>query len=94
MNNQTALQEAVRNRHEAIVRIPLDSGANVDARALGGATALQLAAHLGYNRVVQLLMDRGADFHASHGPFGTALNAAVNIHQKFNSRASNVSHAG
>jgi ankyrin repeat protein len=64
------------------VKILLDSGADVDARARDGGTALTLAAENGHEAVVRLLLEYRADVNAEARYGGTALTwAAKNGHE-------------
>jgi ankyrin repeat protein len=61
--------------HSACVRLLLDRGANVNARAERGKTALMLAAGHGYTELVTLLLDGGADIDATDEYGFTALTS-------------------
>jgi ankyrin repeat protein len=67
--NQTALHWAVRNGHEAVVRLLLKKGAGIDVRDKKGRTALHWAAGSGHEAVVRLLLEKGAgvDFQDEDG---------------------------
>ncbi|UKZ78708.1 hypothetical protein TrVFT333_006454 [Trichoderma virens FT-333] len=70
---------AVQNGYEAIVKLLLARGANVNAAAGdNGRTALQAAAENGYQAIVEKLLVAGADVNAAAGDNGrTALQAAA-----------------
>jgi uncharacterized protein len=51
----------------AAVRLLLDKGAPVDARAANGSTPLMMAARYGDEKSVVLLVERGADLSARNG---------------------------
>jgi ankyrin repeat protein len=71
---RTTLLEAANRGHEAVVRLLLGHGADVNAKNEWGQTALHEAAYIwkelyreasrGYEAVVQLLLDRGTDINA------------------------------
>jgi ankyrin repeat protein len=75
---KTALQAAVTNQNEVLVRILLMADADVDARRRGD-TPLQIAAHGKDPRFVRILLRHGADVNASaYARYGkTALQAAA-----------------
>ncbi|MCJ1261200.1 Ankyrin-2 [Lobaria immixta] len=60
----TALMWAVVGGHEAMVRLLLHKGADLEAKTSFGWTALHLAAMYGDEVVVRLLLEKGADFNA------------------------------
>jgi ankyrin repeat protein len=51
----SALHEAAEEGHEAVVRLLLEKGAEIDAKCLQGKTAEQLAADKGHQAVLKLL---------------------------------------
>jgi hypothetical protein len=60
-----------------IVRLLLDHGADVNARALNDFTALHYAVVRNQTTIVELLLGRGADVHAVDGNGYTPLSYAV-----------------
>lgn len=66
-NGFTPLLTAVEYNDEALVRMLLDAGADVDGRSLTFLTPLFEACVLGHHRIVQLLLDAGADMYARVG---------------------------
>lgn len=72
-----ALQAAAYRGLEAIVRLLLDKGADVNAQGGEFGNALQAAALSRHEAIVQLLLDKGADVNAQGGYYGTALQAAA-----------------
>ncbi|OCL01008.1 ankyrin, partial [Cenococcum geophilum 1.58] len=61
----TALHYAAQKGHEAVVRLLLDRGANIEAKCkFTDSTALHDAALYGHVAVTELLLDRGADTEA------------------------------
>ena len=76
---ESALQAACRGGHVAIVKLLLETGAEVNTRGGHYETALQAACSTGGNRqeeVVRLLLDNGADVNARGDRYETALQAA------------------
>ena len=59
--SETPLTIAASQGHEAVVRLLLENGADVDLCAENGNTALDCAADAGYVSVTKLLLDFGAD---------------------------------
>src|SRR5271166_626053 len=78
-NGWTLLHFAAENGNEALVRLLIRHGANVDARDNRGATPLMLACDSGYlgrtknSSVVLLLLDSGADPNARDSDGKTAF---------------------
>jgi ankyrin repeat protein len=72
----TALYIASKYGHAAVVRILLESGAEVDC--IGGffGTALQVASYKGHDAIVQILLDYRAKINVCGGYFGNALQAS------------------
>jgi ankyrin repeat protein len=58
------LVSAAAGKHEQVVRLLLESGANPNAFEKGGETALHAAAFGGHEGIVRLLLERGADRRA------------------------------
>ncbi|KAI9695416.1 MAG: hypothetical protein M1836_006468 [Candelina mexicana] len=55
---------AIRYRNEAIVRLLLEHGADIEVTTIGGKTPLLLAASIGRKDVVQVLLEHRADIEA------------------------------
>ena len=60
-HNQTAVMNAARDGHAAVVRLLVDRGAQVNHTAKYGLTALMLAVIRSHVDVVRVLVDAGAD---------------------------------
>ncbi|OTA95345.1 hypothetical protein M434DRAFT_69565 [Hypoxylon sp. CO27-5] len=79
--SQTALLLAIEIRNEDLVRLFVDRGADVNARALLTIkrTPLQRAAEVGSTSIVRLLLENGADVNAEPAirSGGTALQLAA-----------------
>ncbi|KAJ5626764.1 hypothetical protein N7528_004191 [Penicillium herquei] len=71
-----ALCVASGEGHEAVVRILLNRGANVNTGEEQQSTALIAASRGGHKRIVQILLDHGADINTEGSKHGSALNAA------------------
>jgi ankyrin repeat protein len=52
------------NGHEAVIRLLLEKGAEINAKGKFGWTPLSLAAGSGHEAVVRLLLEKGADINA------------------------------
>jgi ankyrin repeat protein len=52
---------AALNRHEAIIKLLLEKGADVEAKVEDGWTPLLWAAEKGYETIVKLLVEKGAN---------------------------------
>jgi ankyrin repeat protein len=75
-----SLLASLKNGHEEIARLLVDSGANIAASAPGGPagmTALHCAARDGYEFLTAELLRKGADFEAKTDAGETALHMAV-----------------
>jgi hypothetical protein len=60
-DGRTPLLWAVAEEREAVVRLLLDQGAEVDSRDKDGDTALSWAAKMGNETIVKLLLEQGAE---------------------------------
>jgi ankyrin repeat protein len=61
---------AASEGNEAVVRLLIDRGADVNTQGGEYGHALQAAALVGHEAVVRLLVDRGADVNAQGGYYG------------------------
>ena len=77
---QTPLSWAAENGHEAVVKLLLEKGADVECKSNDGRTPLWWAAEKGHEAVVKLLLEKGADVESKdrymarrryRGPHGT-----------------------
>jgi ankyrin repeat protein len=59
-----------------VVKVLLDTGAEVNAQGGLYGSALQAASVQGHEKVVQMLLNAGADVNAEGGYYGDALRAA------------------
>lgn len=75
----TALQGASFESHEAVVRLLLEEGADVDTQGGDYGSALQAAAAAGGHETIVrwLLLEKGANVNTQSGCFGSALQAAA-----------------
>jgi ankyrin repeat protein len=73
---QDGIVLAASRGHEAAVKLPLDNGADVNAKDAKGWTALHRAA-LQHKPMVCLLLDNGADIEARDKRGCTALHRAA-----------------
>jgi ankyrin repeat protein len=66
---QTPLSWAVRNGHEAVVKLLLEKDAELESKDAFGQTPLLWAVRNGHEAVVKLLLEKGADaeFKSSYG---------------------------
>ncbi|CAG8228611.1 unnamed protein product [Penicillium salamii] len=71
-----ALQAALAEGHQEIVKILLNKGADVNAEGGEYGNALQAASVEGSQEIVTLLLDKGANVNAKGGRYGYALQAA------------------
>ncbi|KAJ7152007.1 ankyrin repeat-containing domain protein [Mycena filopes] len=76
-NMAEELASAAANGHYDMVRLLLNSGANVNAEYGWYGNALQAAVYQGHKGVVQLLIDHGAEVNAQGLNYGNALLAAT-----------------
>jgi cytoskeletal protein RodZ len=75
------LSWAAAKGHDAVVKLLLDKGAEIEAEDKYGRTPLLLAAAKGHDAVVKLLLDKDAEIEAKDGFYRTPLLwAAENGH--------------
>lgn len=72
----TALLAAASQNQTEALRVLLENGAKINARAKDRRTALMLAALLGHSDSLKLLLDRGAEVNAGDTAQSTALSLA------------------
>jgi ankyrin repeat protein len=63
-DSQTLLLWAIKNRHEVVVKLLLEKGAEIEAKSSSGWTPLSWAAGKGHKAVVKLLLEKGAEIEA------------------------------
>ena len=80
---QTPLWRAAEKGHEAVVKLLLEKGADVESKDKYGRTPLWRAAAHGHEAVVKLLLEKGADVESKDGSDGrTPLSwATANGHK-------------
>jgi ankyrin repeat protein len=77
--NQTPLSWAAKRGHEAVVRLLVKKGTDIDAKDNEGQTALLWAAKRGYEGIVKFLIENGADATAKSTNGQTALSCAMKV---------------
>ena len=75
-NGEHILQVALCCGQEAIAKILIENGANVNAQGGEYGDALQAASSYGHETIAKLLLEKGADVNARGGHYGNALQAA------------------
>ena len=73
----TPLWLAVRKGHVKVVKLLLESGANVDTQDRDGTTVLHFAVEKEQDKVVQVLLESGVNVNGQHKDGRTALHFAV-----------------
>lgn len=76
-SKNAALHQAACNGHEAVVRVLLQSPADIDAPDDLGMTALHLASQMGYENVNRLLLERKANVFLKTGSGRSTLYLAA-----------------
>ncbi|KIJ96419.1 hypothetical protein K443DRAFT_107302 [Laccaria amethystina LaAM-08-1] len=71
------LQVASYEGHEAIAKLLINNGADVNAQGGEYGNALQAASFCGHEIIAKLLIENGADVNAQGGEYGNALQAAL-----------------
>ena len=59
-NGQTPLLHAIEKGHQAVVKLLLENGAELESKDKNGGTPLSWAAESGHEAVVKLLLEQGA----------------------------------
>ena len=73
---------AARNGHEAVVKLLLEKGAELETKNTDGRTPLSYAARNGHEAVVELLLEKGAELETKDKDGETPLSyAARNGHE-------------
>ncbi|KAF8243859.1 hypothetical protein K440DRAFT_636735 [Wilcoxina mikolae CBS 423.85] len=75
----TSLHDAAEREkgHEATVRLLLEKGTDIEAKAINERTALHFAAMSGHDAIVRLLLNRSANIQAQNSGGSTALDLAI-----------------
>ncbi|KAH7013595.1 ankyrin repeat-containing domain protein [Ilyonectria destructans] len=73
---QAAIQYASKLRHEEIVRLLVEHGADVNGRTGGTGSAVQLASGGGHLSIVKFLVEHGANVKSPPGRCGSAIQRA------------------
>jgi ankyrin repeat protein len=55
---------AAENEHEAVVKMLLEKGADLESKSIIGKTPLSLAAANGHETVVKLMLEKGAELES------------------------------
>ncbi|KAK5467499.1 hypothetical protein LTS15_000472 [Exophiala xenobiotica] len=76
-DGRTALSLAAKKGHEAIVRVLLERGAELDSKDNIGWTPLSWAARNGHEAVVRVLLEMGAELDSKHNNGQTPLSWAT-----------------
>ena len=72
----SALQAASNQGSEAIVKMLIESGADVNVQGGHYGSALQAASYRGSEAIVKILIESGADVNVQGGIYGSAIQAA------------------
>jgi ankyrin repeat protein len=81
-SNEAPLSFAVENGCEAVVKLLLQAGANLESKDMFNRTPLSCAAYIGHEAVVKLLLEAGANLEANGSGSQTPLSwAAYNGHE-------------
>ncbi|KAK6512805.1 hypothetical protein TWF506_008971 [Arthrobotrys conoides] len=83
-DSYTSLLRAAQEGHEAVVRLLIDNGADIESKDNYGHTPLARAAECGYEGVVSLLLDKDANMETriKKNYMTPLLQAAQNGHEK------------
>jgi ankyrin repeat protein len=77
-HRSTALHAAAYMKHDSVIEMLLNAGADINATSKEGATALCCAAFLGNSRTALLLLEHGAEANVAprcdKDPLGSAVN--------------------
>ena len=77
IGGEIPLSWAVRNGHEAIARLLLEKGANLESKDIKGYTPLSIAAFKGHEAIVRLLLEKGANLESENFIGYTPLSIAA-----------------
>ena len=76
-SRQHCIQILILISDEAIVKMLIESGADVNAQGGEFGNALRAAMHSGYADIIEMLIDSGADVNAQAGPYASALETPL-----------------
>ncbi|KAH0385225.1 hypothetical protein KCU92_g3693, partial [Aureobasidium melanogenum] len=76
-HGNTALHIAVRNRHQSIIRLLVETGTDINSRNKQQMTALQIAISSADTSIAQLLLELGADVTGTTPSGETVLHLAA-----------------
>ena len=81
-HGHTILMSAARRGNPEIVKLLIDSGADINIRgSISGVTALMVAVGWGHTEIIKLLIDNGADINIKNYHSSTALIVAARSNQ-------------
>lgn len=76
-DEDSALLCALKNKHDNIARLLIESGANIHAMARNGHTTFHLTAAWGHHEIVELMLKKGANIESRDRDGHTVLHDAA-----------------